>query len=147
MTWPKFQLPDSPPPLTERVTLSRKQTEKAEELLSDLAVALETFPVVLCQQGEVVCYAGTPDEKIAERIARLADRVWREGATRVAREVIRFNEEVIDEQTERTSFMLYSAHVSGALTLAVGWRLTLSLTQLRAEVGDTIQELKQVLRV
>jgi hypothetical protein len=41
--------------------------------------------------------------------------------------------------------MLYAAHIKGGLTLTTGWELALSLTQMRAEVGDAKTELLQIL--
>lgn len=111
-------------------------------LIERLSRAAGSFPVVLSQDGEVVCCAGLADETLARRFARLADRLWRVGGP--AREVIRFEEELIGEGDEQHGYMIYSAHVTGALTLTVGWQLSLSLTQLRAEAADIIEELRGV---
>ncbi len=145
MVWERYRAPHTPPPLEERVTLSDEQRQRAAALIAGLSQSLEALPVVLSQEGEVICSAGLADERHAERLTRVAGRIWREGADQTAREVIRFEEEVLGSNDERTSFMIYTAHVAGALTLTIGWQLSPSLTQLRAEVGDVIAELQRLL--
>lgn len=145
MMWERYRAPDTPPPLEERIILSEEQRQRAADLIAGLSQSLEALPVVLSQEGEVMCYAGLADERHAERLARVAGRIWREGADQAAREVIRFEEEVLGSNDEWTSFMIYTAHVAGALTLTIGWQLSPSLTQLRAEAGDVIGELRRLL--
>ncbi len=141
------KLPTEPPALSDRVELSEQQIEQAEEILSELSLALESFPVVLSQQGDALAYAGLIDEKGAERVAKLVDRVWLEGQDRLARELIRFEEEPIapDEESEHVNLMIYSLHVSGAMTLSIGWQMSISLTQLRAEASDAVAALTHIL--
>ncbi len=141
----KPRLPEGPPPLHERVELSEQQIQKLAEELAALSASLDSLPVVLSQDGEVVGFAGTQDVEIADRIAKMADRIWREGATRIARELIRFEEETVSDMSERSNFLLYSAHLSGALVLTIGWQMSVSLTQVRAEVADAISSLKRIL--
>lgn len=145
MIWEKYRAPDTPPPLGERITLSDEQRQRAAELIAGLSQSLGSLPVVLSQEGEAICAAGLMEERHAERLARVAGRIWREGIHRTAHEAIRFEEEVLDSDGERTSFMVYTAHVAGALTLTVGWQLSPSLTQLRAEAEDVIEELRLLL--
>ncbi len=125
--------------------LSDEQRHRAAGLIADLSRSLGALPVVLSQEGEAICAAGLADERHAERLARIAGRIWREGVHRTAREAIRFEEEVLDSSDERASFMIYTAHVAGALTLTIGWQLSPSLTQLRAEAEDVIEELRLLL--
>ena len=129
-------LPDTPPELSDRVTLSEQQVQEADVILSELSEDMDTLPVVLSQDGSVISFTGVEDEEIAERIAKLAGRTWNEGANRQAREFIRFAEETFGEESERSNLLLYSVHVAGAVTLTVGWRMPISLTQIRADVGD-----------
>lgn len=138
----KRPLPDSPPPLRERLAISQEQIEEAQRILDTLAGALD-LPAILSQDGDVIAHAGTDNQVVIERMARLAGRVWTEGATRVARELIRFEEETIgdDDSPERVNLMLYSAHITGAMTLTIGWDISTSLTQVRAEIADTRDQL------
>ena len=140
----QFRAPETPPPLNERVKLSGKQ-QAAESILTDFSVALEGLPVFLSQQGTIEASAGTQPTDVFERMARQAERLWRDATDQPAREVIRFDEEVISSESDRTSFLLYSVHVAGALTLTVGWQPSLSLTQLRAETSDAVEALRRVL--
>src|SRR5574341_1689092 len=138
----KRPLPDSPPPLRERLAISQEQNEEAQRILETLAGALD-LPAILSQDGDVIAHAGNDNQVVIERLARLAGRVWTEGATRVARELIRFEEETIgdDDSPERVNLMLYSAHITGAMTLTIGWDISTSLTQVRAEISDTREQL------
>jgi predicted regulator of Ras-like GTPase activity (Roadblock/LC7/MglB family) len=125
--------------------LADYQIEQIGTILSQLSDALDGLPVVASQQGDVIQFAGASDPLIAERLARVADRAWRDGAAHIAREVIRFEEEVIEE-IERANYVVYSIHVADALTLTVGWQTTISLTQLRAEVSDAKAQIARALR-
>ena len=147
MLWDKYQLPTEPPALQQPVTLTEAERVEAERILNNLSTALNALPVVLSQQGSVECAARTTKAEAAERIAQASHRIWQEGATCPAREVIRFAEEAIGEPPERTNVMIYSAHVTGALTLSIGWRPSISLTQLRAEAADAGRELRRLLGV
>lgn len=143
----QFKLPDTPPPLDQVVKVTKKQTDKAHKALTKLSEGLESLPVILSQEGQVICYAGLPGTESAERLAKLTARVWREGANRVARELVRFEEEIIDEADERNNVMLYSIHVAGGITLTAGWNVSISLTQIRAEVGDVRLQLLGILGI
>ncbi len=145
MRWDRYRLPDEPPNLQESVTLPEAARDEMCRLLTGLSGALDNLPAVLSQRGEVVCASDTTGSQAAVRVARVADRIWQGGTTCLAREVIRFGEETIEESAERLNVMLYSAHVDGALTISVGWQLSISLTQLRAEVADTRRELLRLL--
>jgi|GEM_PF-920770 len=141
MPWKSASLPEGPPPLNEQITLSSAQLEAAQLVANNLSEGLEGIPVVLSQDGAVVAAGGGP-ESLTERLARHAARAWMEGATSLARELIRFEEEIPEESPERVAYLLYSAHVIGALTLSVGWQMSASLTQLRAEVSDAVSALR-----
>lgn len=139
-------LPDEPPPLHERLAVSEQQVEKTQTILDGLSQALDTLPAVLSQDGDVISYAGTDNPAVVEHIAKLAGRIWNEGATRPARELIRFEEETIDDEetAERANLLLYSAHIEGAITLTIGWEMSISLTQIRAEVVNVKGKLARV---
>ena len=138
-------LPTSPPPLNERITISTGKKEQADTVLAELSARLESLPVVLSQDGEAVGFAGGIDPTFADRIARVIDRIWREGATRIAREFIRFEEEILEDSSGRNSFVLYSTHVVGAVTLTVGWQISLPVSQLRSAMLEGAAELNQFL--
>jgi hypothetical protein len=130
------------PALQNRVELSPEQVAGTRDLLARLSQGIDALPVILSQDGDVVSFGGPVEVETAERLARLASRVWQEGATRPSRELIRFEEESISEDSSgRTNLMLYSVHVVGALTLTVGWEIAISLTQVRAEVADARRQL------
>jgi hypothetical protein len=145
MIMPIPSLPESPPPLHDILTLDDRQRGRAHLVIDALSESLNDLPVVLCQGGEVVAYAGRADDDSATRIARLSDRLWNDGATTPAHEFIHFEEESLPHEEERMNVMLYAAHIKGGLTLTAGWELALSLTQMRAEVGDAKTELLQIL--
>jgi hypothetical protein len=136
------QQSETAPALQNRLELSPDQVAGTREVLARLSQGLDSLPVILSQDGDVVSYGGPVEEETAERLARLASRVWHEGATHPSRELIRFEEETLGEESSgRANLMLYSAHVVGALTLTVGWEITVSLTQVRAEVADARRQL------
>ena len=138
-------LPETPPDLDQIISLSDDQIRQVAQIVAELSSALDSSPVVVSQEGKVITSAGAPTDEAAERIAKLVARIWREGHDRLARELIRFEEEAIDEENERANLMIYSAHIAGGITLTVGWQLALSLTQIRAEVGDVKQQLARMI--
>jgi len=135
----------TPLPLHERVELSGTQAQQIGSMLSELSENLGSLPTLASQDGEVIGFAGLSDPAFAERIARTINRTWREGATRPSREIIRFEEETLEEATGRSNFSLYSCHVAGALTLTVGWQFNQSITELRAETGKAAQEILRLI--
>jgi hypothetical protein len=145
MTWNDFRLPDSPPALQLTMPISEQQRARAEEIIARLSEALDYLPVVLSQQGKVICASGFASENAAAQLARAIERVWNDGKDHVAREVIRFEEEIIEETEGRTNFKLYSLHIDGAVTLTVGWDLSVSLTLLRAEIADAKEVIRRIL--
>lgn len=145
MFWQRFALPENPPELKTRVKVSRDQVKKATKLMRELSRELDGFPVVLSQFGNVVSAGGLDDDPAtAQQLAKAINRSWTDGQERLAREIICFEEEIVGAGKEQTSFRLYSIHVLDALTLTVGWQLSVSLTQLRAEVSDMREKLLDV---
>jgi hypothetical protein len=138
-------LPVSPPNLDQTLSLSDGDIKKIQVVLNELSEGLESLPVVVSQENQVIAMAGVPDSSIAERISKQAWRTWREGSQRLARELLRFEEEVFEETEARASLMIYSAHIAGPLVLSVGWQLPLSLTQVRAETSDARSRIEKVL--
>jgi hypothetical protein len=135
MNWERFEPPEAPPPLDEAVRLADAQQKKAEAALADLSAALDGLPAVLSQRGEVVGQAGASDEG-AEQLAGIAARIWEDGDLYLAREAIQFVEQAIQGQSDHGAYMIYSAHVAGALVLTVGWKLTVPLHQVRTEAAS-----------
>lgn len=144
-TQDKYQLPDQPLPLDEPVEVSNEQREEIEPLLSDLSQAFDALPVVLSQAGEVVAAADTIGEGIAKQIAGIAQRLWRDGESHIAREIIEFDEIVLDQLDKRFGVMIYSLHVVGGLVLTLGWQQALSITQVRAEAKDLKDQILSML--
>lgn len=142
-----YELPAGPPALDERVALSGDQTERARAALDALNASLDGLPVVLSQQGEVICSAGASDNA-ARQIARAAERAWQGGSGHLARELLRFNEDAVDPEVsmngDRDRPAVYSVHVAGALIVSVGWRQPVGLSRLRAEVGKTRRALQGI---
>jgi hypothetical protein len=145
MAKPTAQAADASPTLDERIVLTPPQVEQIAAWLGALSRDLDGLPVVISQQGEVLAVGGLVDPMIGERLARAADRLWRGGVSTPAREVIRFEEENIPD-VERANYLIYSAQMLGALILTVGWQMTISLTQTRAEVADMRARIVRLLR-
>ncbi|MBN1310947.1 MAG: hypothetical protein JXB30_05950 [Anaerolineae bacterium] len=140
-----YKLPENPPALDQHIAVSQQDAGKIYKVITKLSQEIELLPVVLSQEGEVIAFAELPNATSAEHIAKLIGRIWHEGAHRQARELIRFEEETIDEADDRTNVMLYSTHITGAITLTIGWHVSISLTQIRAEVNDVKIELLRIL--
>lgn len=140
------RLPEGPPALDQRIAVSQ-HVGKIQKIITKLSQEIELLPVVLSQEGEPIAFAGLPGATSAEHIAKLVDRVWQEGAQRQAREFVRFEEESIDGADERTMMMFYSIHIAGGIVLTVGWNVSISLTQIRAEVSDVKSELLEILGI
>jgi hypothetical protein len=140
------RLPEGPPALGEHIAVSQHMGQ-VQKIITKLSQELELLPVVLSQESEPIAFAGLPGATSAEHIAKLVDRVWQEGAHRQAREFVRFEEASIDGADERTMMMFYSTHVVGGIVLTVGWNVSISLTQIRAEVSDVKLELLDILGV
>lgn len=139
-------LPSSPPPLQQILVLSDQARNQAARRLRACSDNLSELPVVLSQGGDLETYAGDVSDTFAGHIAELADRTWREGATRPAREYLRFHEMVFHQNESRLSVMLYSLHVAGALTLTAGWQFSsVSLTLLRSEMTDAVEYIRALL--
>ena len=130
--------------LHERLEISESQVEEAQRVADSLAGAL-SLPVLLSQDGDVVALSQIDEVGTAERLARHIGRIWNEGASRNAREVIRFEEEIIgSDDTDRMNILLFSVHIERALTLTIGWETSISLTRIRAEVAAIRNDLARV---
>lgn len=140
-------LPETPPNIDEKIEVTAEQTREISRIISGLSEGLEALPVVVSQHGDVIASAGVADAPVAQKVAKLANRLWRDGSHRLAREVLRFEEEVVEEGGERTNFMIYSIHIAGGITLTVNWYLSFSLTQIRAEVSDAKESLLHALGI
>jgi hypothetical protein len=147
MSQADYELPAGPPALDERVALSGDQTEQARDALAVLSASLDGLPVVLSQQGEVICVAGVTDNA-ARQIARAAERAWQGGGAKLARELLRFNEDATDPEDPakggRNRPAVYSVHVAGALIVSVGWRQQVGLGRLRREVSKARRALQGI---
>ncbi len=143
--FPSGELPEAPPALQEMIDVTAHDVNRMQAMINDLSGGLEALPVVLSQDGDVIASAGRISDNMADAIARQAKRLWREGATRLAREFIRFEEELFEDEQGRANYMIYSIHVKGALTLTVGWEMSFSLTQIRAEVDAIREEMAEIL--
>lgn len=139
------ELPTTPPPLDETVDLSDSDIEQIAAVLGALSRDLDGLPVIVSQKSTMVASAGALNALVPERLARVSERLWRDGVRYPAREVIRFEEESIEE-VERANYMVYSVHIMGALTLTVGWQTTISLTQVREEVADVKRRILRILK-
>jgi hypothetical protein len=143
----RYKLPENPPALDRHISVSQQDAGKIHKIVTRLSQELDLLPVILSQEGQVIAFTELSHAASAEHIAKLIGRIWHEGAHRQAHELIRFEEEVIDEADERTNMMLYSTHIAGAITLTIGWNVSISLTQIRAEVHDVKTELLSILSV
>lgn len=139
-----IELPTTPPPLDEMISLSDGSIQQIADALDALSRDLDGLPVIVSQKSQIIASAGVLSEAVPERLARVTERLWRDGVRHPAREVIRFEEESIEE-VERANYMLYSVHIMGALTLTVGWQTTISLTQVREEVADVKRRMLRIL--
>jgi hypothetical protein len=114
-------------------------------VLGLLSRGLDAMPVVLSQQADVIAFAGQGDADLAKQIAQHANEGWQQGATDIAREYIRFQEETFSIGDKRLTLLLYSRHITDALVLTVGWQIAVSLTQIRAEMSDARLDLLDAL--
>lgn len=138
-------LPDGPPTLQELVLLSNQQIADVQAVLGELSEAFQWAPVVFSQDGQLVAYAGVENDDIAEGIAKQASQHWREGATRIAREYISFEEKSYGEGEKYSNVMLYSVHISGALTLTVGLEFPNTLNGTRQRVAYSRGLIRRIL--
>lgn len=143
--WERYQLPDLPPAIDEPVAITADYREEAAKIVAGLSRALEGAPVVLAQHGQAIAGSGPLSQQAEAQFARIVDRLWRDGSSERAREVLRFEEEDLGEEGQSLTVMTYSAHVAGGLTLSVGWQADMPLTQVRAETADARQRLQILL--
>ncbi len=143
--WERYQLPESPPAIDEPVQIPAGYPQDAKGVVAALSRALDGAPVVLAQHGQAIASAGPLSEQAVAQFARIVDRLWRDGANQLAREVLRFEEEDLGEEGQSLTVMTYSAHVAGGLTVSVGWQADTPLTQVRAEAAEARQRLQILL--
>ena len=126
---------DSPlggPALGGHKELTPDQSGQLAEGLAQISRRLEKTPLLLSQDGALLSHAGEISPDAAASMARLAGRVWREGATRSTPEWLCFSDQIASEGSERRSMALYSVVVVGDLTLSAAWDGSPSLSTLRA---------------
>ena len=126
---------DSPlggPALGGHLELTPDQSSQLAEGLAHISSRLEKTPLLLSQDGTLLSHAGELSPDAATAMARLAGRVWREGATRSTPEWLCFSDQLASEGGERRSMALYSVVVAGDLTLCAAWDGSPSLSTLRA---------------
>jgi hypothetical protein len=132
-------------PLWEHIELTQQQIGRLVEKLGNIGEALDQVPVFLSRDGALISHEGGVSHDSATAMARLAGRVWREGATRPAREWLCFNDQIPTEGGQRRSVALYSVAVGGDLSLTVAWDGSNSLTTLRADVLEAAATLQGLL--
>lgn len=140
---------DSPmagPKLGGHVELTPEQTSQLTNGLSEISKRLEQTPLLLSQDGALVSHAGDLSVESATSMARLAGRVWREGATRPTHEWLCFGDQVASGGGERRSMALYSVVVVGDLALSAAWDGSPSLSTLRANALEAAVVLSSLVR-
>lgn len=145
MVWHKFELPEKAPDLQSSVEFGSEQLERAQRVIDTVSAGLDNMPVILSQQGDVIYSAGDITESAAKQLARTINRTWSANPDQVAHEIIRFEEEIVDIEDGSESYRLYSLHIHNALILTAGWQLSISLTQVRAELLDAKESLQKFL--
>jgi CheY-like chemotaxis protein len=125
--------------------LNAQQTRDVNDILAGLSQTLDGLPAVLSQDGNLIASAGPLSQQNAEEFAHLAGQVWGGGESLPTREVIRFDEQVRTEGTERHRCMLYLAHVAGSVTLSVAWEMSVELSVMRAETLQAAQAIRRTI--
>jgi CheY-like chemotaxis protein len=120
------------PELGGHIELTPAHADQLANELKRFSEQLERLPILLVQDGTLISHEGDISRDSALAMARLAGRMWREGATRPAPEWLCFNDQIPGEGGERRAMALYSVLVVGDLALAMGWDGTVSLSTLRA---------------
>jgi CheY-like chemotaxis protein len=133
------------PQLDGNLQLNAQQTRSVNDILAGLSQTLDGLPAVLSQDGNLIASAGPLSQQNAEEFAHLAEQVWGGDEPRLTREVIRFDEQVRTEGTERHRYMLYSAHVAGSVTLSVAWETPVELSVMRAETLQATQAIRRAI--
>jgi CheY-like chemotaxis protein len=131
------------PQFDGRLELNAQQTRSVNDILAGLSQTLDGLPAVLSQDGNLIASAGPLSQQNAEEFAHLAGQVWGGDEPRLTREVIRFDEQVRTEGTERHRYMLYSVHVAGSVTLSVAWETSVELSVMRAETLQAAQAIRR----
>jgi DNA-binding response OmpR family regulator len=120
-------------PLAGHVELTQQQLAQLSEKLRDMSQTLAPVALLLSQDGALISHVGNLTSDSAGAMARLAGRLWREGATSPARECLCFKDQIPGAGTERRTVALFSVIVAGDLTLTVPWDGNASFSTLRTD--------------
>ena len=132
-------------PMLGHIEVSQQQVEQLAGRLEEIGQAMSDIPLFLSQDGALISQVGGISGEVAASMARLAGRVWREGATRPAREWLHFDDRLPAGSGERRSLALYSVRVAGDVTLSAAWDGSVSLSSLRAGVRRAAESLGSLL--
>ena len=133
------------PPLQEHIPISETQTQRMAETLREFDQLGDGLPLLLSQDGVMVATSEAMPREAAMSLAKLAGRVWREGATHPTMEWLRFDDQLPATGGERRNIALYSVLVAGDVTLSAGWDGMLALSLLRASTYQAATRLAGIL--
>ena len=133
------------PPLQEHLSLSEAQTQGLAETLREIDQSENGIPLLLSQDGVMISASEVMPGEAATSLAKLAGRVWREGATHSATEWLRFDDQLPTTGGERRNIALYSVLVAGDVTLSAGWDGLTTLSILRASTYQAAARLAGIL--
>lgn len=132
-------------PLGGHVELTQQEMDQLSQKLHDIGQTFVPVPLLLSQDGTLIIHVGSLTDDSATVMARLAGRLWREGATSPAREWLCFKDQIPGAGTERRTVALFSVIVAGDLTLTVPWDGDASFSTLRTGMLDAAAELRSLL--
>jgi hypothetical protein len=132
-------------PLSGHVELSQEQMDELAHKLRNIGQAFTAVPLLLSQDGALISHVGNLSDDSAGAMARLAGRLWREGATSPARECLCFKDQIPGAGTERRTVALFSVIVAGDLTLTVPWDGDASFSTLRTDTLNAAASLESLL--
>lgn len=104
-----------------------------ERCVSDLSL-----PVVLELGEGTPVFAGFSEDTLLARLRNTMLEVW-ESFEQQDSEAIRYINEKVDEQV----YQLYTRNLGNGIYLGVGWKKSISLTQLRAECEDLRKQIER----
>jgi CheY-like chemotaxis protein len=132
-------------PLGGHVELTQQEMDVLTHKLKNIGQTLAPVPLLLSQDGTLISHVGNLSNESAGAMARLAGRLWREGATSPARECLCFKDQIPGAGTERRTVALFSVIVVGDLTLTVPWDGDASFSALRTDTLDAAAALGSLL--
>jgi CheY-like chemotaxis protein len=132
-------------PLGGHVELTQQKMDELSHKLKNIGQAFAPVPLLLSQDGALVSHVGNLSTDSAGAMARMAGRLWREGATSPARECLCFKDQIPGGGSERRTVALFSVIVAGDLTLTVPWDGDASFSALRTETLDAAAALENLL--